>query len=396
MANVTIFINDRYVSVDGQSALSLRVFISKTERYLYIPLNIAVAPDNFSKERELIIKGFRMKENNLLLKEAKGRAADIILRYRVQKRALSKDLFLNEFINPVNDSDFFGFMKQEIENRFKEGIINEYSKRHHFVTYIKLKDFSPKLSFSQLTSEFFHQFKIHLNESKLKPSTLHDVFKILHIYIDIAMKRKLMINSPFDGFKSQRPKYYPKFLTETDLHQLWQVYNSGILNNQRISEKYHSVLRCFLFICNTGLRINDFKKLKMEQLIERNKELYLFFRIGKTANDVLIPLNKDAKRLIKDEAPFRVQGNIFETFSEQKMNCWLKEIAKFAKLPPDKSKQLSFNWGRHTFATLQVSKGVDIVTVASLMGHSKPVTTLEHYAHLMPGQKENAVKLLEQ
>ncbi|MBR5642302.1 MAG: site-specific integrase [Firmicutes bacterium] len=45
---------------------------------------------------------------------------------------------------------------------------------------------------------------------------------------------------------------------------------------------------------------------------------------------------------------------------------------------------------RHTFATLQIAYGTDIRTVAGVMGHSSPMTTLTIYAHQVKEASEKA------
>lgn len=49
---------------------------------------------------------------------------------------------------------------------------------------------------------------------------------------------------------------------------------------------------------------------------------------------------------------------------------------------------------RHAFATELIAGGVDIGTVAKLMGHSSPAMILMHYQYVMDGQKRAAVEAL--
>ncbi|SRR5579885_791211 len=50
---------------------------------------------------------------------------------------------------------------------------------------------------------------------------------------------------------------------------------------------------------------------------------------------------------------------------------------------------------RHTFATLLLAKGVPITYVAAQLGHSKPTTTLQWYAHWLPSESKNFVDSLD-
>ena len=49
---------------------------------------------------------------------------------------------------------------------------------------------------------------------------------------------------------------------------------------------------------------------------------------------------------------------------------------------------------RHTFATQLIKEGVDVGTVANLMGHSSPQMVYKHYQHVLTEQKKSAVESL--
>jgi len=50
---------------------------------------------------------------------------------------------------------------------------------------------------------------------------------------------------------------------------------------------------------------------------------------------------------------------------------------------------------RHAFVSLMLSLGVRIDLISKMLGHSKPSITLDVYAHLIPGDQEGAVALLD-
>lgn len=50
---------------------------------------------------------------------------------------------------------------------------------------------------------------------------------------------------------------------------------------------------------------------------------------------------------------------------------------------------------RHSFATLLLSKGVDIKIISDLLGHAKISTTYDIYAHLFDRQKQEAISALD-
>lgn len=55
----------------------------------------------------------------------------------------------------------------------------------------------------------------------------------------------------------------------------------------------------------------------------------------------------------------------------------------------------NFHCLRHTFATRALEQGMDVATLAKLMGHSDPSVTLKKYAHALPDHQRESVEKLE-
>ena len=56
--------------------------------------------------------------------------------------------------------------------------------------------------------------------------------------------------------------------------------------------------------------------------------------------------------------------------------------------------QLIIHLGRHTFATLLITKGADVYTVSKLLGHTD-ITTTQIYAKVVEEKKKDAISLLD-
>lgn len=72
-----------------------------------------------------------------------------------------------------------------------------------------------------------------------------------------------------------------------------------------------------------------------------------------------------------------------------KYNQYLKVCAQMAKI----DKRLTTHWARHTGATILLNEGVDMETVAKILGHSSTRITRQIYAKLM--DKTIAEKMAE-
>jgi integrase len=57
--------------------------------------------------------------------------------------------------------------------------------------------------------------------------------------------------------------------------------------------------------------------------------------------------------------------------------------------------EVRFHDLRHAFASLMLSQGTRVDLVSRMLGHAKPATTLNIYAHLLPGDQEEAIRRLE-
>ena len=49
---------------------------------------------------------------------------------------------------------------------------------------------------------------------------------------------------------------------------------------------------------------------------------------------------------------------------------------------------------RHTFASLSLAAGIDVVTVSHYLGHANPNVTLSKYSHFMPKDSVNPATVL--
>ncbi|MGI9111968.1 MAG: tyrosine-type recombinase/integrase, partial [Gaiellaceae bacterium] len=63
---------------------------------------------------------------------------------------------------------------------------------------------------------------------------------------------------------------------------------------------------------------------------------------------------------------------------------------KNAELAP-----IGLHEGRHTFASILIAAGVNAKAPSTYLGHSSIQITLDRYGHLMPGNEDEAVALVD-
>lgn len=129
----------------------------------------------------------------------------------------------------------------------------------------------------------------------------------------------------------------------------------------------------FLIGCNTGLRVSDLMRLSPDNVQGSN----IVVRTIKTGADVVIPMTKQLKELIKNGFPRPITG--------QRYNDYIKEICRDAGI--DKWQKVTSHTARRSFATNMYQMGVPAANLMLITGHT---TESSFYKYIRTGLGENA------
>jgi len=151
--------------------------------------------------------------------------------------------------------------------------------------------------------------------------------------------------------------------------------------------RFTDVKTAFLFSCFTGLRVSDVISITWGQIESQG----LKFRQKKTKEFVYLPLNETARNCIAAMAygDKKSDARVFPLANVNHLGEKLKEWATAAKV----KKSITFHTARHTYATLLLTKNVDLYTVSKLLGHSE-IKTTQVYAKVIDRKKVEAVNAL--
>lgn len=220
--------------------------------------------------------------------------------------------------------------------------------------------------------------------SKLSEGTIYLMYSILRSITIELYKKKLIPQNPYSllpsQFRLKRPESTRNYLSKSELAKVIQ------------SEcKYPQLKEAFLFSCFTGLRKSDILSLTWEEIIRENGKIFIQKKIQKTQRWLKIPLSLQAMLWLPKRPGRSMKGIIFDEISHSAMSKQLKTWLGTIK---NLNKEITFHCGRHTFATLELSFGASLYTVASLLGH-KNITTTQVYAKVVNKEKERAVGLID-
>jgi integrase len=139
------------------------------------------------------------------------------------------------------------------------------------------------------------------------------------------------------------------------------------------------------------LRIGEILSLRWEN-VDMEKGLLSIFA-HKTHKTRTVPMNSDARRVLEVWAMGRKNEFVFYNHETGKpfvdLDAGLALACRKAGI-----EGVTWHKLRHTFASRLVNRGVDIVTVQQLLGHSTIVTTMR-YTHTNLDSKRTAVAKLE-
>lgn len=267
--------------------------------------------------------------------------------------------FISYFIDQMNRPD-----------RGKSDRKNWKSAFNHLNRFLNGRD----ILFYEVTKEFCNNFASYL-KSELSPNTAHKYFGIFKSAILKAVDENIFVKSPAQFITISREPSKREFLT---LDEIKKLKNTPCPNEQ--------TKRAFLFSCFTGLRISDIKKLTWEEV----QDGYINFTQQKTNGMQRLKLASSAAKIFEMQLKETAHPKlVFDLITADKS---LKHLHKWAKDAGIK-KKVTWHVGRHTFATLALSSGVDIYTVSKLLGHTD-VKVTQIYAKLIDSEKDKAIDKL--
>ncbi|EJL6955938.1 site-specific integrase [Vibrio cholerae] len=257
------------------------------------------------------------------------------------------------------------------------------SARKHLLLYCGKHD----LSFDELDKDWLDGFKFYLtNEAKTKSdeplsrNTQSSYFNKIRAAINEAHREGIIRDNPLSQVTSIKAKTTKRvYLTLDEVNALAHT-----------ECRYPVLKRAFLFSCATGMRWCDIHRLTWSEVEKFNNHKRIIFDQAKLSQG-------DAKSLQYLDIPKSAESLLGSpkasherVFKGLKYSSYINvELLRWA-LAAGISKHVTFHAGRHTFAVIQLSRGIDIYAVSKLLGHSELKTT-EIYADIIEQRRMEAM-----
>ncbi len=222
--------------------------------------------------------------------------------------------------------------------------------------------FANRIKPEQMTKEMMVAFTEYL-QHRFRGEGAHTLYARFKKIIIAAVDKDVMRKSPCNGVTIKIDKNILKkdVLSKEEVEKLIATHYTGENNDIR---------RAFIFCLYCGLRWCDVKDLTFANVDYSNKKLR--FEQNKTkghssASGVVIPLKEGLLKLIGEPtSPDNRNELIFPLPSHTMCLKALRHWVKRAGI----DKHITWHCARHSFATNILNDGANVVTIASLLGHS--------------------------
>lgn len=312
---------------------------------------------------------------NLLIEKALAELNDIEMTFRLSNKKLDINSLFEEYLNPTPNYDFLKFYEYELEKQ--EKILKTGTYRQQKSTLKKLQEWKSNIPFSDINEQLINELKLYCkNVLKNKIATISTTLKNFKKFLHMANKKGIYTVLKYDDIKVPTSKGSRTFLDKIELIKLFEYYKNAYTN-----ETHKLILAKFLFSAFTSLRISDIQKINRDNIIAD----FLVYQSEKTQKLNKIRLNESAKKFIQPE------GRLFlDDFTPEYINRELKVIASMLGI----RKKVTFHVARHTFATMFIINGGNVVNLQKIMDHSNIRETMI-YVHIVDQMLNDEISLLD-
>jgi len=286
-------------------------------------------------------------------------------------------------IKEQGEKNFVEYFKTLADKRKASNHDNWVSAYNYLETFTK-----GNLKFAELNEKFCNDFKEYLLTTKSNKSNK----------VTLAQNSAV---SYFNKLKATLKQAYKDGYLQSDLNaKIEPVKQAETRRNFLTIEELNSLVktecnnplmkRAALFSALTGLRFSDIKNLVWGELeyIESNG-YFIQFKQQKTKGVEMMPISEQAYTLLgerKEPTDKVFEGLTYSAYENKHLYQWIGAAGI--------TKDITFHCFRHTFATLQLSKGTDIYTVSKMLGHRELKTT-QIYAKIIDQTKREAADKIQ-
>ena len=341
-----------------------------------------------------------VKQVNKFIEETRYKLRECYQELQMQGKLITADAVKNLLLGETKSENtlctLIEYHNVNMKEVLAQGTLKNYFTTKKYVDlFLKKRYKTTDIYLSDLNYQFITEFEFFLRKTipldKSNPLGHNGIMKHIERLKKIARLGAMMEwmpKHPFERFKLRFQRKEREFLTAQEL----QLIENFHFTNPALNR----VRDLFLFSCYTGLAYIDLVNLTPANIcLGIDGEYWIKTCRQKTEVPVNVPLLPPALRIIekyKNDPVISNKNAVVPLFSNQKVNNYLKEIARGCKI----KKYMNFHMARHTFATtITLTNGVPLETVSKMLGHTK-LSTTQVYVHILQKKISDDMSVLRQ
>lgn len=402
---------------------------------LIVKTGLLVDPNRWSNSTQTIKQRITTDADNILIKKLKDLKdfihsefgneyvnhskewlQDVIYKYHNKKSADAKSL--NDYINRFIKDAESGERMNRSGMKLADGSINVLRGfKHVFDEYQglyseaqlkwhkdkeerdgKKKPLRPikKVDFEDVDIDLYQSFVKFLSDEGYKINTQGRFIRSLKMFMRKSLDDKLHNNREFmhSSFRGLARESFSVYLSKAELDK---VYNLDLTSD----DKLDIVRDAFLTMCETGLRVSDYKKVDVNIRTGKDGMKLIYITQTKTKGEIVIPCSARLSAILQ-----KYEGSLPKV-PDQYINKGIKTIAKrcgidevlryeddkFSKTfekTVHKWEKISCHTGRRSACTNMFLAGIPTISIMQISGHRTEESFMK-YIKITP--EENARKL---
>lgn len=321
--------------------------------------------EKYKLKRELL--NYVVSKTAVDLQETESEIEDMLSKYEVKEIVES---------NHIEDlmSDIECFLSSKKVDGVSENTIKNYRiELTIFASHIKKK-------LNNITTNDIRNYLSSF--SHLKTISVGTKLSILKSFFGWLVLEEIVVKDPTARIKPPKlEKRLPKGLSIAELEHVRECCNTP--RRRAIFEIFYS----------TGCRLSEISNMDIDDINMQDMSAKV---IGKGNKERIVYLSHKAIYHLKKYLDTRDDGEkaLFVTARKPHRRMSNRAIQREFSIIKEESKidkQLTPHVMRHTFATLSMSNGIDLVDLQNLLGHISPDTTLI-YGKVSESRKKNAFR----
>ncbi|MBK8564926.1 MAG: site-specific integrase [Saprospiraceae bacterium] len=399
----------------GESLISL--YFSFNDKRLVYSTGLKVPPDfwNTEKQRAKESRKFpQFPELNARLDNLAHETLNIYRRFLNDGKLPSVAQMKSELDAytlrgaTAGETSLFGFIEQFIKERESQPKFSPNTIKTYRTTFNHLKAFAAKkrrpLDFADIDLDFFFDFQEFLfterTDEKGKKAILNQnsaskTIGVLKAMLNEATERGINKNTAYKSrrFSIGRVEVQNIYLSIDELTRLYRLHLEGKKSLDKVRD-------LFLVGAFTGLRFSDFTNIRPENVRTVDGGQQIQMTTQKTGEAVAVPVHPIVRAILEKH-----KGQPPKPLSNQKMNDYLKELAKLAGITDavvltknragkrfdrrfEKWELVTTHTARRSFATNAFKAGIPSISIMKITGHRTEAAFMKY---IKISKEENAI-----